>query len=193
MTHLFHRLLAAGLAVAWAAAPAALEPVPEPLAEVVNFRQYDPLFASAGQPTREQFGALRDAGFDRVVYLAFSNSRNALPDEDVVVKGLGMDYLHVPVDWEQPRHEEFETFAAYMRQSPASKTLLHCVVNARATAFSFLYRVIYQDVPVAQAKADMNTVWQPTETWRDFIFEVLARHGRSPDCDGCDWTPMPEP
>lgn len=192
MSRAIRHLLLAGLTWASANAPMALEPVPPALADVVNYRQYDPLFASAGQPTREQFQTIRNAGFDRVVYLAFSNSRNALADEDVVVKELGMDYLHVPVDWEQPRAEEFETFAAYMRQSPQAKTLLHCVVNARATAFSFLYRVIYQGVPVAQAKADMNTVWQPTETWRDFIFEVLARHGRSPDCEGCDWTPMPE-
>ena len=27
--------------------------------------------------------------------------------------------------------------------------------------FLFLYRVLYQDVPVAQAKADMNTIWKP--------------------------------
>ena len=192
MSRAIRSIVIAGLTWASASASAALEPAPPGLADVVNYRQYDPLFASAGQPTREQFQAIRDSGFDRVVYLAFSNSRNALPDEDVVVTELGMDYLHVPVGWEQPRPEAFETFAAYMRQSPDARTLLHCVVNARATAFSFLYRVIHQDVPLAQAKADMNTVWQPTETWRDFIFEVLARHGRSPECDGCDWTPMPD-
>ena len=64
-------------------------------------------------------------------------------------------------------------------------------MNARATAFSFLYRVIYADVPLAQAKADMNTVWQPNEVWRDFIFTVLAENDISPDCEDCDWTPPP--
>lgn len=162
-----------------------------PLSGILNYRAYSDTFASAGQPLREQFQLLRDAGFERVVYLAFSNSGDgmALADEDVVVKELGMSYLHIPVDFAAPQPAEFETFAAYMQQDPEARTLLHCVVNARATAFSFLYRVIYQDVPVAVAKADMNTVWQPDATWRDFIFAVLAQHGRSPDCDGCDWTP----
>lgn len=162
---------------------------PPALADIVNYRAYDASFASAGQPTREQFAAIRDAGFERVVYIAFSNSGTAFADEDVVVKGLGMSYLHIPVDWTNPLPADFATFAAYMQQQPDARTLLHCQVNARATAFSFLYRVIYGGVPVAEAKADLNSVWQPNETWRDFIFTVLAQHGRSPDCTGCDWTP----
>lgn len=164
------------------------------LPDINNLRVYDEHFASSGQPTGEQLEALRDAGFGRVVYLAFSNSGDAaLADEDVIVKGLGMGYLHIPVDWAAPRPEEFETFAAYMQQQPDVPTLLHCVVNARASAFSFLYRVIHDGVPVARAKADMNTVWQPNAVWRDFIFAVLDRHGMSADCDGCDWTPSDIP
>jgi len=80
-------------------------------------------------------------------------------------------------------------FADYLQRAPNKKTLLHCQVNFRATAFSFLYRVIYQGVSVQQAKADMNTVWQPDTVWRDFIFAVLAAHNIDPACEGCDWTP----
>lgn len=167
------------------------EPAPA-LAEITNFRQYSDSFASAGQPTREQFQAIRDAGFERVVYIAFTNNQNALPDEDQVVKGLGMEYMQVPVDFSNPLPSDFYAFADSMRRDTDKKTLLHCQVNARATAFSFLYRVIYEDVPMAEAKADMNTVWQPNEVWRDFIFEVLAQNDIDPNCAGCDWT-LPPP
>jgi protein tyrosine phosphatase (PTP) superfamily phosphohydrolase (DUF442 family) len=177
------------LVLTWAHPGTALDATPAGLTEVFNFRAYDRSFASAGQPTREQFQAIRDAGFERVVYIAFTNSGKAIPDEDVIVKDLGMRYLQIPVDWEQPLPADFVSFAAFMQQAPDSRTLLHCQVNARASAFSFLYRVIHLDVPVAAAKADMNTVWQPNETWRDFIFTVLEAHGRSADCEGCDWTP----
>ena len=169
----------------------ALEEVDPALQEISNFRQYSPTFASAGQPTREQFQAIADQGFERVVYIAFTNNRNAVPDEDLVVKGLGMEYMQVPVDFSNPLPSDFYAFADSMRRNSNKKTLLHCQVNARATAFSFLYRVIYEDVPVAQAKADMNSVWQPNEVWRDFIFEVLAQNDKSPDCPECDWTPPP--
>ncbi len=156
---------------------------------ILNYRQYTPLFSSAGQPSREQFPLLKEQGYERVIYIAFNNGRTAIPDEDQIVKDLGMDYLHIPVDFNNPTVRDFNAFADAMQREPNSKTILHCQVNARATAFSLLYRVVYQGVPLAQAKADMNTVWQPNEVWRDFIFDVLAEHNISNECAECDWTP----
>ena len=169
----------------------AVEEADPALAEITNFRQYSSTFASSGQPSREQFSTIAENGFERIVYIAFTNNQNALPDADLVVKGLGMEYMQVPVDFNNPLPSDFYAFADSMRRDTDKKTLLHCQVNARATAFSFLYRVIYADVPVARAKADMNTVWQPNEVWRDFIFTVLAENDISPDCEDCDWTPPP--
>lgn len=175
--------LIALLAVLGAAGAGATEPT-----DIVNYRQYSETFASAGQPTAEQLGAAAEAGFERVVYIAWSDHMNSLPNEDRVVGELGMQYLHLPVAWDAPKAEDFRLFAAVMRAAPDTKTLLHCQVNFRASAFSFLYRVIYENVPVPEAKHDMNAVWIPNETWRAFIFRVLDEHGISPECDGCDWS-----
>jgi len=167
----------------------AVEPTDPTLADITNFRQYSATFASSGQPTKDQFSAIAENGFERIVYIAFTNNANALPDADQVVKGLGMEYMHIPVTWDYPLTSDFYAFADSLRRDTDKKTLLHCQVNARATAFSFLYRVIYEGVDIAEAKADMNTVWQPNETWRDFIFAVLAENGMSSECEECDWTP----
>ena len=169
----------------------AMEEVDPVLAEISNFRQYSDTFASAGQPTREQFQLLADQGFERIVYIAFSNNNNALADADQLVKGLGMEYMHVPVAFDNPLADDFYAFADSMRRNTGKKTLLHCQVNARATAFSFLYRVLFDDISITDAKADMNTVWQPNAVWRDFIFAVLDQNNVSPECEGCDWTPPP--
>ena len=167
----------------------AVEPTDPTLADITNFRQYSATFASSGQPTKDQFSAIAENGFERIVYIAFTNNTNALPDADQVVKGLGMEYMHIPVTWDNPLPSDFYAFADSLRRDTDKKTLLHCQVNARATAFSFLYRVIYEGVDIAEAKADMNTVWQPNETWRDFIVAVLAENGMSSECEDCDWTP----
>ena len=169
----------------------AVQEVDPALAEITNFRQYSDTFASAGQPTREQFQLLADQGFERIVYIAFTNNNNAPADADQLVKGLGMEYMHVPVAFDNPLPDDFYAFADSMRRNTGKKTLLHCQVNARATAFSFLYRVLYDDISIVDAKADMNTVWQPNAVWRDFIFEVLDQNDVSPACEGCDWTPPP--
>ncbi len=185
-------LISAMLLACFSIEAVAVEEPPADLAEITNFRQYSATFASAGQPTAEQLQSVADAGFERVVYIAFTNNQNALPDEDQIVKGLGMEYMQVPVDFSNPLPDDFYAFADSMQRNTGKKTLLHCQVNARATAFSFLYRVIYEDVSIADAKADMNTVWQPNEVWRDFIFEVMDQNNLDPNCDDCDWT-LPPP
>ena len=197
MTRLFPKLYptlssaiaAASLLGALSANAFAVEPTDPTLADITNFRQYSATFASSGQPTKDQFSAIAENGFERIVYIAFTNNPNALPDADQVVKGLGMEYMHIPVTWDNPLPSDFYAFAYSLRRDTDKKTLLHCQVNARATAFSFLYRVIYEGVDIAEAKADMNTVWQPNETWRDFIVAVLAENGMSSECEDCDWTP----
>ena len=186
-----NRMLLAAAALLLSTPLLAVEDPAPALAEIINFRQYSDSFSSAGQPTLEQFQVIAEQGFERIVYIAFTNNPNALADEDLVVKGLGMEYMQVPVDFSNPLPDDFYAFADSMRRNTGKKTLLHCQVNARATAFSFLYRVIYEDVLVAEAKEDMNTVWQPNAVWRDFIFEVMAQNDKDPNCDSCDWTTPP--
>jgi len=158
------------------------------LSEIRNYKEYSPTFASAGQPDKEQLQLLKDEGFERVAYIAFSNSRGAIADEDAIVKELGMDYVQIPVVWDAPTMSDFYAFAGAMQREPDRKTLLHCQANYRASAFAFLYRVLYEDISVSVAKADMNSIWAPNDTWRQLIFDVLEDNGVAPNCEGCDWS-----
>jgi len=173
------------MVVAWCAITSSVNA--DELSIITNFRGYSPGLASSGQPLEMQFEMLKSEGFERIIYLAFTNSGKAIEGEDVIVKDLGMEYVHIPVVWEKPLASDFYAFADVMQRYPDKKTLVHCQVNYRASAFSFLYRVIYQDVPVATAKADMNKVWQPDETWRKLIFSILEENGKSAQCNRCSW------
>jgi protein tyrosine phosphatase (PTP) superfamily phosphohydrolase (DUF442 family) len=176
-----NRYAALAATVLLAAQPAAAQK------NISNYLEYSPSFASSGQPSEAQFAALRDLGFERVVYIAWNDHDKSLAHEDRVVKSLGMEYLHIPVDWDAPAASDFYLFAGAMQRAPRKKTLVHCQVNFRASAFSFLYRVIYENVAIAEAKHAMNKVWTPNETWRDLIFQVLEENGHSPQCENCDW------
>lgn len=158
------------------------------LGEISNFREYSPTLASSGQPTAEQLEAVRDAGYKRVVYLAYSDSHGALEHEGQLVERLGMEFVNVPVDWEAPKMSDFYAFAAVLNQSPDIRTLVHCQVNFRASSFSFLYRVLYADVPVSEAKDALDSVWIANGTWRAFLFAILEENGVDPDCDACLWS-----
>ncbi len=157
------------------------------LSDIINYREYSPQFSSSGQPTAGQLKAVSEAGFKRVIYLAFSDNHTAIEAEDRVVKKLGMDYVHIPVDFENPTLEDFEDFAAVINRDMAKRTLLHCQINLRASTFSFLYRVIYAGVPMAVAKQDLDAIWVPDKIWYRFLVAVLEKHGLSQECDECDW------
>lgn len=146
------------------------------LSEIKNYLEYSPTFSSAGQPSIEQLELLKDEGFERVVYIAFNNSKGAIANEDQVVKELGMDYVQVPVVWETPLKSDFYAFAGAMKHEPDKKTLLHCQANYRASAFAFLYRVLYQDVPAAEAREDMLAIWEPEGAWEKLVQEILEEN-----------------
>jgi protein tyrosine phosphatase (PTP) superfamily phosphohydrolase (DUF442 family) len=170
-----------GLALSCNAAVADLEDIP-------NYLRYTDTLSSSGQPSQDQ---LQDAwvdGFERVIYLAFSDHGTSLEGEDRIAKELGIEYVNIPVNWGSPTASDFGLFASVMQGNPERKTLVHCQANFRASAFSFLYRVIYEDVPVAVAKSDMNSVWTPNSVWTKLILEVLEQHGISSACEDCDWT-----
>lgn len=157
------------------------------LDDIVNYREYSSMLSSSGQPSGEQLQYLRDAGFERVVFLAFSDHQGSVPNEDRIVKDLGMDYVHIPVNWDAPSKSDFYAFAAVIQREPEKKTVVHCQVNFRASTFSFLYRVLYEGVPMGEAKEDLNTVWVPDDTWRNLVFDTLEENDVSPHCDTCLW------
>lgn len=158
-------------------------------ANIKNLLGYSPNFYSSGQPSAKQLQALKGDGFERIIYIAFSDHEHSLANEDRLVKSLGMDYIHIPVVWDKPSARDFALFASAMQQAPQAKTLLHCQVNYRASAFALLYRVIYLDVPLQQAMADMHGIWTPTEHWVAFMQNRLQAHGKPTNCDGCTWMP----
>jgi len=157
------------------------------LTDIANYREYSATFSSSGQPTAKQLEAVASAGFERVIYLAFSDNQTAIESEDRVVKTLGMDYVHIPVDFDKPTLKDFEDFAAVLNRDKKERTLLHCQINLRASSFSFLYRVIYDGIPMAKAKEDLDAIWVPDEVWYKFILGVLNQHGLTHECADCDW------
>ena len=157
--------------------------------EITNYIRYSDSFASAGQPTAGQLEDLKAEGFQRIVYIAYSDHKGSVKGEDRIVKDLSMEYVQIPVEWTEPTKNDFYLFTGAMQRHPEKRTLLHCQANYRASAFALLYRVLHEDVPLSDAKADMNSIWTPNETWTGLIIDILEENGIETNCEGCDWTP----
>ncbi|MBD0335199.1 MAG: protein tyrosine phosphatase family protein [Cyanobacteria bacterium Co-bin13] len=130
--------------------------------------------ATAGQPTAEQFEAIRAAGYQVVINLALPTSDNALPQEAALVESLGMQYVPIPVVWEEPTLADLHRFFAVMEANQDKNVFVHCAANMRVSAFVYLYRCLRQGLDEAQARQDLLRIWQPNPIWRRFIVEATS-------------------
>ncbi|RZM83034.1 phosphatase [Leptolyngbya iicbica LK] len=142
------------------------------MTDIYNYLPISERLATAGQPTAEQFAAIAQADFAVVINLALPTSTNALPDECAVVEAQGMTYYPIPVEWEYPTLRDFQQFATVMAQHAEQKVFVHCAMNMRVSTFVYLYRCL-RGVPRDTAAADLAKIWQPNETWQNFIDTVL--------------------
>jgi len=146
------------------------------LTDIYNFLSIDERWATAGQPTVEQFAAIKAAGYEVIINLGMPDSPRAVVNEAEVVVAQGIDYVAIPVVWEAPTAADLAAFFAAMSANQAKKRFVHCIANMRVSAFTFLYRVLVLGVPVDAARQRLHQIWEPNPIWRQFIDEQLAKH-----------------
>jgi protein tyrosine phosphatase (PTP) superfamily phosphohydrolase (DUF442 family) len=144
------------------------------LHEIPNYYLVSDRLASSGQPTREQFQNIANAGYEVIINLALPTSKGALPDEGAIATGLGMIYLHLPVLWESPTQSDVQLFFALMNAVNGRKVWVHCAMNMRASCFLYLYRKYVQKLPEEEARYPMSEIWQAEGVWADLIDSVEA-------------------
>ena len=151
----------------------------EPLDTIYNYRRVAPQLATSGQPSEAQLAAIAAAGFEVVVNLALHDDpRYSLADEPGTVRGLGMDYVHIPVQFAHPTADDFSAFAAALERNRQRQVWIHCAANMRVTAFLGLYRALRENWQEQEAFQLMHELWKPDEVWSAFIATMLA-NGRS--------------
>ncbi|MBK8988798.1 MAG: protein tyrosine phosphatase family protein [Chloroflexi bacterium] len=138
-----------------------------------NFYRLDDRVACAGQPQADDFARIKEAGYEVVFNLAPADSSHALHDEQAVVAGQGLAYVHIPVIWDAPQRRDFALFCQAMQAHDGRNLFIHCIANMRVSAFLYLYQRT-QGVPEKTARQVLDAIWQPNPTWQAFINHVLA-------------------
>ena len=139
------------------------------ITQIQNFYQVSPNLLTAGQPLVDQFDAIRAAGCQTVINLAADDSPDFLPDEGQLVEQRGMQYIHIPDDWEAPQSADLQAFFSAMQPLGEQIIFVHCARNMRVSAFVFLYRVLRLGQPVEICLIDLHALWQPNPVWQAFI------------------------
>jgi len=136
---------------------------------IYNWRRLDGRITTSGQPTAAQLGEIAALGVRHVINLAPHSHAKALPDEAGSVGRLGMGYSYIPVDFTAPTEADFAAFCEAMAALGDARVHVHCAANFRVSAFMFRYRRDVLGMDAAQARVEMEAVWQPTGAWVAFV------------------------
>lgn len=141
------------------------------LEEIRNFVPIAPSIATSGQPTRDQIAEIAAAGYRVLINLALASSDHAIADEGSHAASLGMRFVHIPVAFDAPSLDDLKHFIGVMDAFKDNKVWVHCVVNARVSAFTYLYLKHVCGVPEDQARSPVLDAWAPgmDDIWKDFL------------------------
>ena len=136
---------------------------------IFNLLRISDALTTSGQPTEAQFRRVRDAGFRRVINLAPHGGENALPDETSTLAALGIEYVHIPVDFKAPSEDDFARFCEAMEASRGKPVWVHCAANMRVSAFVYRYRRDVLRENAETAARDLKKIWEPFGAWKAFV------------------------
>jgi len=146
------------------------------VSEIYNYREAAPDLATSGQPREDQLAAIAEAGYDVVINLALHDDpRYSLKDEASSVQKLGLEYIHIPVQFAAPKENDLLKFFDAMDRHKNHRVWVHCAANMRVTAFLGLYRRLREGWPEEHAFALLREIWQPDAVWSEFIAFQVAK------------------
>ena len=140
--------------------------------DILNYLVLNEQLITGGQPSQDSFKKLSKKGVVVVVNLLPSH-QNLIDNEEFLVAENNMDYIHIPVDWDNPKETDFNSFVMAMKKHQGEKIFVHCAMNMRVSAFIYLYRVLHDNFHKEKAKESMEKIWKPSGTWAEFIEKIL--------------------
>lgn len=146
------------------------------LPDVINWRRRDSLTTLSGQPTEDQMAQIKAMDVSDVINLGPHSNTGALPDEAATLAALGLSYTYIPVDFAAPTQADYDAFCAALERLQDRPKHVHCIYNARVSAFYYRYAAEGRGGNPEDAFALMDGIWRPGNVWADFI-------GKSEDVD----------
>jgi uncharacterized protein (TIGR01244 family) len=134
-----------------------------------HWRRLDDRITTSGQPSEAELADIAALGVRYVINLGLISHEKALPDEAQTVAALGMNYIHIPVDFNNPAEPDFAIFCASLEKTGDAPTHVHCIANYRVSAFFYRYRVTVIGMDETRARADLQAIWHPNAIWAAFL------------------------
>lgn len=144
---------------------------------ILNQFQNAECIASSGQPGESQFEEIAASGYEVVINLAMPDHEDSIPNEGSIVTALGMTYIHIPVPFDAPTADHLARFSGYMDVLRDKKVWVHCIVNARVSAFLYCYLQNNRGMSAQESTSPLLEQWlgQMDEVWKDFLKQAPTK------------------
>ena len=138
-----------------------------------NFIQINELVSTSG--TIKHIELIKE-DYQLIVNLLPNDSEHARDNEQQDVEGLKINYIYIPVDWNNPVMLDYHDFEAVMNKFINKKVHIHCAANYRVTAFYGIYAYKNSDWSETQLFELISSIWDIDEhpQWQKFISTLIA-------------------
>jgi protein tyrosine phosphatase (PTP) superfamily phosphohydrolase (DUF442 family) len=137
--------------------------------KILNYVKINELISTSGQPKIEELELIANEGFEVIINLAMPTTSNALENEDKIVSSLNMSYIHIPVDFENPKISDLKLFLNILQALGANKVWIHCAKNYRVSAFMYVYHKYILHTPFEEIDLSIFDKWQPSLVWQELM------------------------
>ena len=137
--------------------------------KILNYVKINELISTSGQAKIEELELIANEGFEVVINLAMPTTSNALENEDKIVSSLNMSYIHIPVDFENPKISDLKLFLNILQALGANKVWIHCAKNYRVSAFMYVYHKYILHTPFEEIDLSIFDKWQPSLIWQELM------------------------
>ncbi len=139
------------------------------MTKILNYIKINEFISTSGQLKIEEMEVIEKEGFEVVINLALNSSSNAIENEDEIVTNLNMTYIHIPVDFENPKLSDLKLFLTILQSLETNKVWIHCSKNYRVSAFMYVYHKYVLHTPFEQIDLSIFEDWQPNLAWQELM------------------------
>jgi uncharacterized protein (TIGR01244 family) len=156
------------------ATPAAQEPTKD-TSSIKNFLRVNEQICTGGQPTMAELEKLKQDGVSAIINLRRPSEYNA-EEEAAKARELGLRYINIPVDSNEPKDGQVEEFLKATDDALNHPAFIHCRSASRVGAFWMIRRVLRDGWPVEKAEDEAKKIGMHTPNLREFALDYIRRH-----------------
>jgi uncharacterized protein (TIGR01244 family) len=146
-------------------------------AGIVNFTKVDAVVACGGATETSALDGLAKDGFKSVINLRLATEANANIELNAShAKSLGLNYLHIPFNGQQPDPKAVDQFLAAIANKANQPVYVHCGSASRVGAMWMVKRVLQDGWTIEKATEEAKLIGLRGEPLEKFALAYIESH-----------------